>query len=157
MLFECQVSKRREGAGWILSGRFRVASDEVLNLLGRPMVGLYARLMFQMDFLRHVLSQTRKHLIVIQDGARYHTSQDMQAFFYDHKDRLTVYQMPAYSPDYNPIEILWKKVKKQGVHLKHFPTFESLIAKVDELLANFAASSKEVLKVFGFYTKRCKA
>jgi 1-acyl-sn-glycerol-3-phosphate acyltransferase len=52
MLFECQVSKRREGAGWILSGRFRVASDEVLNLLGRPMVGLYARLMFQMDLMQ---------------------------------------------------------------------------------------------------------
>jgi transposase len=65
--------------------------------------------------------------------------------------------MPSYSPDYNPIEILWKKIKKKGVHLKYFPTFESLIAKVDELLADFAASAKEVLKVFGFYTKRCKA
>jgi len=33
------------------------------------------------EFLGGVLSQTRKHLIIIQDGARYHTSEDMQAFF----------------------------------------------------------------------------
>jgi transposase len=33
------------------------------------------------DFLRHVLSQTRKHIFIIQDGARYHVSKDMQVFF----------------------------------------------------------------------------
>lgn len=109
------------------------------------------------DFLRGVLSQTRKHLIVIQDGARYHTSEDMQAFFCENKDRLTVYQMPAYSPDYNPIEILWKKIKGKGVHLKYFPTFESLTTKVDELLREFEANPTDVLKVFGFYTKNQKA
>lgn len=106
------------------------------------------------DFLRGVLSETRKPLILIQDGARYHTSEDMQAFFYKQKERLTVFQMPAYSPDYNPIEILWKKIKGKGVHLKYFPTFESLTAKVDELMSEFAAKPSEVLKVFGFYTKK---
>lgn len=58
-----------------------------------------------------MITKTRKHLIIIQDGARYHTSEDMQVFFYENRDRITVFQMPAYSPDYNPIEILWKKVK----------------------------------------------
>jgi transposase len=105
------------------------------------------------DFLRGVLRQTRKHLIIIQDGARYHTSEDMCAFFYENKDRITIAQMPSYSPDYNPIEILWKKIKGRGVHLKYFPTFESLMARVDELLAKFSASPDDVLKVFGFYTK----
>lgn len=109
------------------------------------------------DFLRGVLKQTKKHLIVIQDGARYHTSEDMQAFFYEHKDRLTIFQMPSYSPDYNPIEILWKKIKGKGVHLKYFPTFESLTAKVEGMLREFASKPSEVLKVFGFYTKKEKS
>jgi transposase len=108
-------------------------------------------------FLREVLAQTRKHLIIIQDGARYHTSEDMQAFFYEHKERITPFQMPAYSPDYNPIEGLWKKIKTKGVHLKYFPTFESLVSKVDEMLAEFAELPKEILKVFGFYTKAPRA
>lgn len=108
-------------------------------------------------FLSGVLSQTRKHLIVIQDGARYHTSKDMQVFFYENRARLTVYQMPSYSPDYNPIEILWKKIKGKGVHLKYFPSFESLTEKVDQLLSQFEAKPREVLKVFGFYTKKQRA
>ena len=56
-------------------------------------------------FLSEVLAQTSQPIIVIQDGARYHTSQAMREFFAAHTDRLTVYQLPAYSPDFNPIEI----------------------------------------------------
>jgi len=45
-------------------------------------------------------------------------------------DRLTVYQLPAYSPDLNPIEWLWKKVKKKATHRRYFPTFAAPIAKL---------------------------
>ena len=76
-------------------------------------------------FLRCVLSQTRKHVILIQDGARYHTSAATKAFFEQRANRLTVYQLPSYSPDFNPIEKLWKKVKEYGTHLHYFPTFEA--------------------------------
>ncbi len=72
-------------------------------------------------FLLDVLSQTKKHIIVIQDGARYHTSKAMKAFFEAHTDRLTIEQLPAYSPDFNPIEHLWKKVKKGGNPSEIFP------------------------------------
>jgi transposase len=74
-------------------------------------------------FLLDVLSQTRRHVVVIQDGARYHTSQAMQAVFKAHAARLTLEPLPSYSPDFNPIEHLWKKVKKEATHLKYFPDF----------------------------------
>lgn len=109
------------------------------------------------EFLQEVLSKTKKHVILIQDGASYHTSESMQVFFHENKDRLTVFQMPSYSPDYNPIEQLWRKIKKKGTHLKYFPTFESLTAKVDEMLAAFSTTPSDVLIVFGFYTKGAKA
>ncbi|WP_197910507.1 IS630 family transposase [Desulfosarcina ovata] len=57
-------------------------------------------------FLTEVLSKTRKHIILIQDGARYHTSKAMQRFFDEKANRLTVFDLPSYSPDYNPIEKL---------------------------------------------------
>ena len=59
-------------------------------------------------FLLDVLSQTTQHVVVIQDGARYHTSKAMQQFFATHAGRLTIEQLPAYSPDFNPIH-MWKK------------------------------------------------
>jgi hypothetical protein len=41
-------------------------------------------------FLEAVLVTTRRHVMIIQDGVRYHTSAAMQEFFARHKTRLTV-------------------------------------------------------------------
>jgi len=102
-------------------------------------------------FLQSVLEKTQEHIILIQDGARYHTSKAMQEFFGRHKERLTVYQLPSYSPDYNPIEKLWKEIKKDGTHLHYFPTFNDLVDKVEEVLLLFANKCRKVLSLFGFY------
>lgn len=102
-------------------------------------------------FLSEVMAQTHQHLVIIQDGAKYHTSNDMVAFFEKHTDRLTVYQLPAYSPDFNPIEYLWRKIKKQGTHLRYFPTFEDLVEKVDEKLVYFANTPTEITCLMGKY------
>ena len=95
-----------------------------------------------MAFLEEALTQTQQHLVLIQDGARYHTSKAMQAFFVAHADRLTCHQLPAYSPEC-PIEHLWRNVKKDATHLKYFPDFADLVQKVDntlQQLATFASS-----------------
>jgi DDE superfamily endonuclease len=95
-------------------------------------------------FLLDVLSQTRRHVVVIQDGARYHTSQAMSACFKAHQARLTIEQLPSYSPDFNPIEHLWKKGKKEATHLKYFPDFAQLRAEVDRALLHFAETPSEI-------------
>jgi transposase len=102
-------------------------------------------------FLTEVLSKTRKHIILIQDGAKYHTSKAMRLFFEDKSHRLTVFNLPSYSPDYNPIEKLWKKIKEKEIHLHYFPTFESLKNKVEEAIVNFKNLKSEILSLFGFY------
>ena len=102
-------------------------------------------------FLREVLCQTRKTLLLIQDGAKYHTSQATRQFFADYQSRLTVHQLPSYSPDYNPIEYLWRKVKKETTHNKYFAAFENLVHSVDKTLAAFTQRAQEVLHLFGCY------
>ncbi len=103
------------------------------------------------EFLQGVLSKTRKHIILIQDGAPYHKGKKMRAFFEKHCDRMTVFKLPSYSPDYNPIEKLWKKIKEKGVHMKYFPTFDDLRNTVDNMLDVFDNIRDEVLSLFGFY------
>ena len=44
-------------------------------------------------------------------------SAETKAFFAQQTARLQVVQLPTYSPDYNPIEKLWKKIKQQETHL----------------------------------------
>ena len=108
------------------------------------------------SFLTATLSKTRKHIILIQDGARYHTSKAMKRFFAKKANRITVYELPSYSPDYNPIEKLWKKIKEKEIHLQYFPTFETLKNKVEEALLHFKNMKNEILSLFGFYNELSK-
>ncbi len=105
------------------------------------------------EFLTEVLAETTKHLIIIQDGASYHTSKAMREFFEKQADRLTVYQLPRYSPEFNPIEFLWRNIKKQATHLRYFPKFEDLTKKIDEKLAYFADLPESILGLMGRYCK----
>jgi transposase len=100
-------------------------------------------------FLTRALTQTTQPLVLIQDGARYHTSRAAQTFFAQHSARLTVFQLPSYSPDYNPIEKLWKKVKDQDTHLHYFPTFEALTLRVEQAMLKFANAPQEILALCG--------
>ena len=86
-----------------------------------------------------------QRILLIQDGARYHTSAETKAFFAQQTARLQVVQLPTYSPDYNPIEKLWKKIKQQETHLHYFPTFEALTEKVEQALLKFANIPEEIL------------
>lgn len=102
-------------------------------------------------FLLSVLTQTREHVLLIQDGARYHTSKATKAFFAQQAERLTVVQLPSYSPDYNPIEYLWRKTKKLATHNQYFAEFVQMVESVEHALAQFAQRAADVLTLFGFY------
>ncbi len=103
------------------------------------------------EFLQQIMAQTTQHLFLIHDGARYHTSASTQAFLTAHSDRITAAPLPSYSPDYNPIEYLWKKTKQRATHNKYFKEFAELTVSVEKALAYFATHSEILLGLFGLY------
>jgi len=105
------------------------------------------------SFLLYLLSQVPGKIILIQDGARYHTSKSTREFFIQHQDRLIVYNLPSYSPDYNPIEYLWKKVKTKATHNRYFAEFVKLVNSVEEAFQILATQADEILRLMGVYTK----
>jgi transposase len=102
-------------------------------------------------FLQMILAQTTEHLFLIHDGARYHTSASTQTFLAAHHDRITEHPLPSYSPDYNPMEYLWKKTKQRATHNKYFKEFAALTISVEKALAYFVMHPAEVLGLFGRY------
>ena len=102
-------------------------------------------------FLTWVLEQTTAPLFLVQDGAPYHRAAPVKAFFAQHADRLRVTQLPSYSPDYNPIEFLWRATKRQATHNRYFPEFDTLIGSVEDALAYFASHPERVKALFGRY------
>lgn len=102
-------------------------------------------------FLESILASTCEPIVVIQDGARYHTAAETQAFLAKHARRLRVHQLPSYSPDYNPIEHLWRNVKREKTHNRYFPTFEALTQAVDTGLTSFQNDPAAVRQLMGSY------
>jgi transposase len=102
-------------------------------------------------FLAAVLAATDQPLVLIQDGARSHTAKDTRAFCAAHAERLTVYQLPAYSPDYTPIEHLWRNIKRRNTHNRYFPTFATLTEAVETALTHFQGHPAEVQQLMGSY------
>ncbi len=102
-------------------------------------------------FLMTVLAQTTEPLFLVQDGARYHSAAKVKEFFRAHADRLSVTQLPSYSPDYNPIEFLWRATKRQATHNRYFPEFATLVGSVEEALAAFANQPDRVKALFTQY------
>lgn len=104
------------------------------------------------EFITKILQATSEPIFLVQDGARYHTSKALKEFFEEQGARLRVYQLPAYSPDYNPIEYLWRKTKRQATHNTYFEQFGELVKAVDRALDHFAKAPEAVLGLFGCYT-----
>ena len=108
-------------------------------------------------FLKQLLAQYPGPVILIQDGAKYHTSKSTRAFIEANKERLLVYQLPSYSPDYNPIEYLWKKVKTKATHNRYFAEFVQLIQSVEKAMSVLASQAEEILRLMGLYTQQLAA
>ena len=98
-------------------------------------------------FLHQLLAQITVPIILIEDGASYHRSQAIEQFRQTHADRLTVSRLPAFSPEFNPIEKLWKNTKKKATHLKYFKAFNELRASVLKAFRAYLEDATQVICV----------
>jgi len=99
------------------------------------------------EFLKHLLTHYTGKIFLIEDGAPYHHSKIVTEFKTENKDRLTITPLPAYSPDFNPIEKLWKNTKRAATHLKYFKTFEELHGSVVKTFKSYMQDASKVICV----------
>jgi len=105
-------------------------------------------------FLKMILRQTRRPVFLVQDGASYHRAKAVKDFLAQQTPRLTVTQLPSYSPDYNPIEYLWRATKRDATHNHYFPDFANLLASVEKTLTTLATRPEYVRSLFTFYLEQ---
>jgi transposase len=101
------------------------------------------------DFLKYIVSHYSGPVILIEDGASYHGGAVVNPFKtqMEAEGRLFVERLPAYSPDKNPIEKLWKNTKKAATHCRYFPTFEDLRSAVLGAFEKYLGDASKVLCV----------
>ena len=99
------------------------------------------------EFLEQLLAFYEGKIFLVEDGAPYHHSKIVTEFKNLHADRLTITPLPAYSPDYNPIEKLWKNTKRDATHLKYFKTFEDLHDSVVKTFKSYMQDASKIICV----------
>jgi transposase len=55
--------------------------------------------------------------------------------------------LPVFSPEFNPIEKLWRNTKREATHLKYFKTFDELRTSVLEVFRGFLDDATRVIRV----------
>ena len=138
----------------------RLFMDALFALAEHALVDQYKALILQhtetsgrfngetyVEFLAQLLTHYKGKIILIEDGAPYHGSGVVKEFKLANKERLTVERLPAFSPDFNPIEKLWKNTKRDSTHMKYFKSFEDLYDSVVHTFNTYMQDASKVICV----------
>ena len=105
-------------------------------------------------FLEQMLKHHgRRHLVVVMDQARPHTSKQMQAYLAS-RPRLHVFYLPPYSPDWNPDEKVWNHLKHQELK-SHTATSKPELIKLTQKKLSKMSRDPKLLR--GIYFRCCVA
>jgi transposase len=67
-----------------------------------------------------------KKMMGLTDNAPYHHAADLDEWLLAHRDVLELLFLPPYSPELNPIERVWKLLRRLCTHNEYFPELELL-------------------------------
>jgi hypothetical protein len=57
------------------------------------------------QYLEQLLRQMDDHVVILRDGLPQHRSAVVKDFVREHGDRLTIFRLPPYCPDFNQVEL----------------------------------------------------
>lgn len=100
-------------------------------------------------FLKELLKKESYNIIIIWDNASIHKSTELKNFLssYDDAKRLTLVNIPPYSPDLNPDEQVWGYLKRNKLRNQLFKDLKGLIEKATVALGEIA-SRKDLITNF---------
>ena len=102
------------------------------------------------DHLRHVgrVYPREKHprVVLVIDNAPWHRGQPIDAALRENP-HLEFKRLPSYSPQLNPIERLWKKLRRRATHNRLFDTRADLRASLRSSLSYFQTMRHKVKSI----------
>lgn len=103
-------------------------------------------------FLETILEQakTNKKILLVLDNARYHHAKKLKEYINSIKDRIELFFLPAYSPDINAIEMLWKKTRRGVTHNRYFSTLKEMANELFDIWGRFSEPNEELAKLCAF-------
>jgi len=97
--------------------------------------------------LHQVSTQTGRRVIVITDNAKYHHAKLHQEWRQQQAPSFQLDYLPPYSPELNPIERVWKRVRRNCVHNVYFAALRLLVEKVDAQFLRWSEPNAELTRL----------
>jgi transposase len=91
--------------------------------------------------LERISARTRRRVVVITDNAKYHHAKLHRDWRADRVDRFALDFLPPYSPDLNPIERVWKLVRRLRLHNRYFGSLQEVAETVEDLFGHWGHRS----------------
>ena len=101
----------------IIKSRFIYKTDDIFNAASyKDFLEVVGQRFFKKD----------RKAQYIQDNASYHKSDDVRSWFRENSKFIEVHFLPPYCPELNPVEGLWKYVRRSGTHNHYFGTKDEM-------------------------------
>ena len=101
------------------------------------------------EYLTALLKTTSKKILLIWDNASWHKSQEVKDFLNsDEGKRLWVAQIPPYSPEFNPDELVWANLKRAQIPNRVAKNVKELKEIVNKGMVKIQESTELILSFF---------
>ncbi len=99
-------------------------------------------------FLERLIEGSNKKIYLILDNLRVHHSKIVKAWVEEHKEKIALFYLPAYSPDLNPDEYLNNDFKRNA-NAKNIPTnVKELTQNTENFMSMLSDDSNRVANYF---------
>lgn len=93
-----------------------------------------------LDFLKLVVWRSRRKVFLVIDNAPCHNlGEEGKAWLVTNRHRIELARLPPYSPEFNPIEGVWKQTKKRTTHNTFYKTARERDAALTSTFETFRA------------------
>lgn len=73
------------------------------------------------------------YILLVADGAPWHKSSNLNI-----PENIDFFYLPPYTPEMNPIEQIWKEIRKRGFKNEIFQTLEKVVARLCETICSLS-------------------
>ena len=100
-----------------------------------------------MQLFLHGLSEQYHHyrIILLVDKAGWHTSLKLLI-----PENIAIWNLPPYSPELNPVELIWREIRKYYFNNQLFEDLDALENKLVESLKDFAKDFEKIKQLTNF-------
>lgn len=104
------------------------------------------------EFLRNLERRTRwagRKTVVIADNARYHHASLHEEWRRQVADHFSLYFLPPYSPELNPIERVWKLIRRRCLHNRYFRELSEVVLALGPRLRDWSRPNSTLHRLCG--------